>query len=168
MSRSPGDNGIEIFFREEGNYDLVVEDGNYTVDGVVLDSKARVARDLTNVRIYMIDFGFDELESDTYAYIEEEIEKCRVALDEDELMEASVRVVCLQFLLGLQLDRITIVKGIINDKIPLPVEFFGEAPQKLLGKINKDGDETQKRLSVGFSNNTGSGDGLIKKRWGKK
>ena len=161
------DNALQIYFTEESDLDLVEENKRYTIRSVTLDTKSKVTRELTNIRIHMIDFGFDEFDSETYQYIKEEIERCRIALDEDNTVEASIRVVCMQFLLGFDMNMITVVKAIINNKVPLPKEFFEAIPQKMLEKKLHDEDEDNRRLGEGFNNNKGPGDGLIRKKRGK-
>ena len=54
------DNALQIYFTEESDLDLVEENKRYTIRGVTLDTKSKVTRELTNIRIHMIDFGFDE------------------------------------------------------------------------------------------------------------
>ena len=168
MQKNPDDKSLDIYLSEESALDKIEENKRYTINGVVLDKKSRVARDLTDIRIYMIDHGFDELESDTYSYIESEIERCRLDLDEDEITRAAVRVVCMQFLLGLQMDMITVVKAIIHNKVAVNPEFYEKVPQEMVRQIIIYGDDGQKKLSSGFNNNTGPGDVSLKKKRGKK
>ena len=127
MIKAPEDDFLELYEMVDKSV-IDEENKNYTINGKVLDTKARVFHDLTSIRIHLIDFGFDDLESSSYSYIKDEIERCRNNVDEGKLLEAAVRVVSMQFLMGLDIGMKSVLRGIVGNKLLLPDEFFGEVP----------------------------------------
>lgn len=163
MIKAPEDNYLDIYKEEYKNLEIDFdtlrkeEDNKYTFNGIVLDECGKVTHDLTSIRIHMIDFGFDEFDSESYQYIKDEIERCRSDLDEGRFKEAAVRVVCMQLLIGLEINLKTVVSMISANKIGLPEEFYGDVPQRMLKQLIDNLDESQKKLLSIFKKDDGSG-----------
>lgn len=171
MRRMSDDNLVKSYLPEfdtstNSGVDLVeLENKKYTFNGVVLDQKERVVHDLTAIRIHLIDFGFDEYAKDSYEYLKDEVERCRMDIDEDRVMDAAARVICMELVMGLEINMKTVLMAIAQKKVAIPDEFYGDVPQEMLHSLLENYDEdTIRKLPEAFIKD---GDNPIKKKRGK-
>lgn len=161
------DNYLEEFDTSTNTgVDLVdVENKKYTFNGVVLDTKERVVHDLTAIRIHMIDFGFDDYDKVSYEYLKDEIERCRMDIDEGRITEAAARVICMELVMGIEINMKSVLMSMTTGKIAIPEEFYGDVPQgMLLSLLEGYDDETRKKLPGAFIKDD---DNPLKKKRGK-
>lgn len=161
------DNYLEEFDTSTNSgVDLVeVENKRYTFNGVVLDAKERVVHDLTAIRIHMIDFGFDDYDKASYEYLKDEIERCRVDIDEGKITEAAARVICMELVMGIEINMKSVLMSMATNKIAIPEEFYGDVPQgMLLTLLEGDAEEARKKLPGVFIKDDYN---LLKKKRGK-
>ena len=145
---------VEIIHRNSNNeivkeqipVEMQEEILNYTINGQLLDSRGKVLYDLTAIRIHMIDFGFDEFDKDVYEYVQDQIEKTREEIDEGRDLDAAVRVICMQLLLGIEVKMASVVSQIKKGIATLPEEFHSEVVKRVLGERMLDQEDDNKEL----------------------